>query len=216
MTLGGFLALDLLLVATPGADWAFVVAVAAGLPARSARPAVLGLAAGYVLHATVVTAGLGALLADDPRAMGALTLGGAGYLLWLGVTTLRRPPAIVADGVAGTARPTRSEGTGEGHPRRRRTFLRGAAVSGLNPKGMLLFLAVLPQFVRPDAPWPVPVQTAVLGGLHVVTCTVVYSAVALAGRALLRTRPRAARAVTRVSGAAMALTGAALVAGHAL
>lgn len=42
------------------------------------------------------------------------------------------------------------------------------AASGLNPKGLLLFLALLPQFVRLDAPWPVAAQTATLGAVHML------------------------------------------------
>lgn len=46
-TLAAFLAMDLLLVFTPGADWAF--AITAGLRDRSVVPAVAGLVAGYAV-----------------------------------------------------------------------------------------------------------------------------------------------------------------------
>jgi threonine/homoserine/homoserine lactone efflux protein len=50
-----------------------------------------------------------------------------------------------------------------------------------------------------------------LGGIHVVTITVVYFAVALLARRILRSRPRASAVVTRVAGIAMTLIGAGLL-----
>jgi hypothetical protein len=46
--------------------------------------------------------------------------------------------------------------------------------SGLNPKGMLLLFAVRPQFVARTAPWPVTLQLAVLGAVHIVAWGLVY------------------------------------------
>lgn len=93
-----------------------------------------------------------------------------------------------------------------------RVFLRGATISGLNPKGLLLYLSVLPQFLvtKGEHP-PVPAQTAVLGLLHMACCAAVYLTVGLAARAVLGARPAAARAVTRTSGAAMLGIGAFLL-----
>ncbi len=194
-----FLAVDLLLVLTPGADWAY--AVRAGLRERRVAAAVAGLAGGYVVHAAVVAAGIGAVLAREPRALQALTLAGALYLLWLGVRTLQEPAGLPT-GAAG-APASRSA-----------VALRGALVSGLNPKGLLLFVAVLPQFVRTGAAWPVPAQLAVLGAVHVLACAAVYALVAVGARALLGARPRAARVTGQVTGLATAGLGMALVAGQ--
>ena len=52
-TLLSFLALDLLLVCVPGADWAYVIAN--GVRGRSVGRAVAGLVAGYALHTTTFT-----------------------------------------------------------------------------------------------------------------------------------------------------------------
>ncbi|NEC82790.1 LysE family translocator, partial [Streptomyces sp. SID7958] len=54
-TLLSFLALDLMLVCVPGADWAY--AISAGLRGRSVAPAVGGLVAGYALHTALAAAG---------------------------------------------------------------------------------------------------------------------------------------------------------------
>jgi len=81
----------------------------------------------------------------------------------------------------------------------------------LNPKGVLLFFAVLPHFVALTAPWPVTVQLAVLGAVHIVACAVVCFCVAMGARRLLRSRPRAARIVAHSSGLAMVAVAVALV-----
>ncbi|MGW4910038.1 LysE family translocator [Streptomyces sp. NPDC004270] len=200
-----FLAVDLLLVCVPGADWAFVIA--AGVRGRSVPRAVAGLVAGYALHTALAVAGLAVLVASSPALLTVLTVAGAAYLVWLGWSVLRRPAVPVEAGEAKEAA-AGTEGPG---------FWRGAAISGLNPKGLLLYLSVLPQFLvtRGDHV-PVAAQTAVLGALHMAACAAVYLAVGTLARRLLSARPRAARAVTRTSGAAMLGIGALLLAQHAL
>ncbi|MES9522797.1 LysE family translocator [Streptomyces capoamus] len=191
-----FLAVDLLLVCVPGADWAYVIATA--LRGGSAARAVAGLVCGYALHTVLAAAGLAVLVAGSPRLLTALTVAGAGYLLWLGWGVLRRPAVPAAD----------SEAAPGGRP-----FLRGATISGLNPKGLLLYLSVLPQFLTlTGAHLPVPAQTAALGLLHMACCAAVYLTVGALARVLLTARPAAARAVTRTSGAAMLGIGALLLA----
>ena len=88
-----------------------------------------------------------------------------------------------------------------------RQALKGAGISGLNPKVFLLFLALLPQFTDPNGSWPVAGQIVTLGLVHVASCAVIYTGVGSGARAVLRTRPTAARTVTRFSGAAMILIG---------
>ncbi|MFI6657472.1 LysE family translocator [Streptomyces sp. NPDC050523] len=193
-TLLSFLALDLLLVCVPGADWAYVIA--AGVRGRPVTRAVAGLVAGYALHTALAVAGLAVLVARSPGLLTALTVAGAGYLVWLGWSVLRRPAAPAADAEE------RSGGL----------FLRGATISGLNPKGLLLYLSLLPQFLTTTGDHlPVPAQTAALGLLHMACCAAVYLTVGLGARAVLGARPTAARAVTRTSGAAMLGIGAFLL-----
>jgi threonine/homoserine/homoserine lactone efflux protein len=74
----------------------------------------------------------------------------------------------------------------------------------------LLFLALLPQFIRPTG-WPPAVQILVLGLVDLVSCAVIYTAVGTGARRVLRARPAAARAVARFSGGAMVLIGVLLL-----
>ncbi|MGM9346135.1 LysE family translocator [Streptomyces sp. NBC_01124] len=195
---GAFWSVSFLLVLVPGADWAY--AITAGLRHRTVLPAIGGLLGGYVVLTAVVAAGLATAVAGSPTVLTLLTAAGAAYLVWLGVTTLAHPAAPRAgDG---------DEGTGSWIGR----AARGAGISGLNPKALLLFLALLPQFAARDADWPFAAQIVALGLVHTANCAVVYTGVGTTARRILGARPAVATAVSRVSGAAMILVGALLLA----
>ena len=198
-----FLVVAAALACTPGVDWAYTIA--AGLRQRSFIPAVAGLCGGYVLHTVLLVAGLAAVLAGMPGVLGWITLAGAGYLLWLGVGTLR-----TWRGASFSAHADSGSGT------QLRTFLQGMGTSGINPKGLLFYVALIPQFISADASLPVPVQSGLLGMTFVALVGVVYTAVALLSRKLLQSRPGAARAVTLASGIIMVALGTVLLGEQAL
>ena len=187
-----FWVLGFLLVLIPGQDWA--CAIGAGLRARSATPSVLGMLSGYVVVVSVVAVGLGALVTEYPVALTTMSLVGAAYLLYLGATTLRTR-ASSGIGAIATEAPV---GSGGGSAE----FFKGMGVSTLNPKGLLLLMALLPQFVSPHG-WLSTGQMLVLGGLHVLNCAVVYFAVALLSRRLLGSHPGASTVMTRLAGVMM-------------
>lgn len=186
-----------LLVCTPGADWAYMIT--AGLRNRSVVPAAAGLLLGYVVLTCVVAAGVAALVAGTPMVLGGLTVVGAVYLVWLGTDTLLHP-----------ATPTAAE-EGLSHASGLSQALKGVGISGMNPKALLLFLALLPQFTDVASVWPMGLQILLLGLVHILSCAVVYSGVGLGARTLLRARPTLARAVSRLSGAAMVTIGLVLL-----
>lgn len=198
-TVTAFWGVSMIFVITPGADWAY--AIACGLRHRSVAPAVVGLLVGHLLATLVVAAGVAAMLAGSPAVLAALTVAGAGYLVWLGVGLLRRPVNVHADPTA------QSVDSGSSW----RQALKGFGISGLNPKVFLLFLALLPQFVVATAAWPVTVQIVILGLIHVANCAIVYTGVGLTARRVLGARPAAARWVSRISGAVMIILGAVLI-----
>jgi threonine/homoserine/homoserine lactone efflux protein len=203
-----FLGVDLLLIATPGPDWLYIVARGLGQGRRAALYAVAGIGTGYAAHTVLAAVGLAAALGAVPGALPALRYAGAAYLLFLAfqlLRSLRRTGGLraAADGLADTG-PSPA------------TVLRQSLLTALlNPKGLLLYLALIPQFINPDAALPLGVQTAVLGLLHVVNCTLGYVLVALVSARASRTfgtSPRAARRLSAVS-AALLLATAALTAG---
>lgn len=74
-----------------------------------------------------------------------------------------------------------------------------------------MYFSLFPQFVHAEDGWPVAAQTGLLSTVHLAACAVVYLAVGVLARTVLRTRPSAALAVTRVSGAMMITIGALLL-----
>lgn len=232
----GFLFVSFSLAMTPGADWAY--AIASGLGRYRAVSAVAGLCTGYVFHTILLVAGMAALIASSPKLLSWLTLAGAAYLIWLGISTARSWRGAgfsVGDGkktgtsAASDASMPEAMHTVSGNTTlkvRTQTlkaasepaerlfgpdFFRGLGTSGTNPKALLLYLALIPQFIRSDAELSVPVQTAVFGLSHMLLSVFIYSGVAIGARVLLRSRPTAARAVTLCSGLIMIGLGLALV-----
>jgi threonine/homoserine/homoserine lactone efflux protein len=195
-SVAAFWAVAMLLIIVPGADWAFTIS--AGLSGHSAVPAVSGLVLGYAGLTVVVAAGVGALVARSPAVLTGLTVVGGLYLIWHGARTFARPAA-----------PTTPAGA---PPAANRAILaRGVGVSALNPKGLLVFLALLPQFANPHGSWPLAAQLGLLGLVFMLSVAGFYLGLGSFARRILQTRPAAAIAVTRVSGAAMIVIGALLV-----
>jgi threonine/homoserine/homoserine lactone efflux protein len=197
-----FLTIDVVLVLTPGPDWAYVIAV--GLREGIVLPAVAGIVAGYVVLTVTVAAGLAVLIVTSPGALTAVTLAGAAYLVWLGASVVSR---------LSQSRPTSAAGGGAGLLG---VVARGAATSGLNPKALLLFVAVLPQFVERHGGVPVAAQIGVLGAIHTANCAVAYLGLGTVARNTLVKRPGAADVVTRASGVVMIVLGVLLVVERAL
>ena len=224
-----FWAVALLLIMVPGADWAFVLGVS--LRGRSVLPAVGGLVLGYTGITIVVAVGVGAVVGRSPALLGGLTVVGGCYLIWHGATTFARPaaaatrrsatpgPAVPGPAAPGPAAPgpTAAGPVAAGAPQAdtgRAVMVRGLGVSALNPKGLLIFLALLPQFTNPRWSWPLTAQLGLLGLVFAASCGAFYLGLGSAARKILAARPAAARAVTRFSGAAMVVIGALLLVRH--
>jgi threonine/homoserine/homoserine lactone efflux protein len=192
-----FWAVASLLIIVPGADWAFVLS--SGLRGGTVVPAVSGIVLGYAGVTVVVAAGVGTLVARSPAFLTRLTVVGGLYLMWHGARTFARAAAPGAPADA-------ADSTGRG------VLVRGMGVSALNPKGLLAFLALLPQFANPHGSWPLAAQLGLLGLVFMVTCAVFYLCLGSFARRALHARPATARVITRFSGAAMTVIGALLLA----
>lgn len=188
------------LVVLPGPDWALVLA--AGMRGRGpvVVPTVGGLALGYVLLTGAVAAGVAPVVAAAPSALVVLTMVGAAYLVYLGVSTLRSAHRAGYSSHEVDA------------PSRASLVLQGLGVSALNPKSLLFFLAFLPQFARPSAPWPLVVQLIVLGGIWVALVAVIYTFLGRSAARTIARHTRVAGVVTRVAGFAMLGAGVVLLA----
>jgi threonine/homoserine/homoserine lactone efflux protein len=194
----GFAMVAATLILVPGPDWAYVLG--AGTRDHVVGPVVAGILLGYAAITVVVVIGLGALVADVPFALTALTVAGASYLVHLGIRTLRAPGRVPHGEELPAFTSTRWS-----------YVTRGAGVSALNPKGLLLFLSILPQFADRHAAWPLSVQFAILGATFTALCAMVYLPLGMAADRVLGANPAVARTVTKVAGVAMVVVGAALL-----
>jgi len=171
-------------------DWAY--AISAGMRNRMVLPAVFGILLGYLLITVIIAVGVGAFVSQHQSIMSAITVLGAIYLIYIGISMFLNPSTPSADET-------------QSHDSWIRWTINGIGVSGLNPKGLLIFLALLPQFTTTASSWPVPLQIVVLGSVFTISCGVVYMLVGFSSKAVLSARPRAAQIVSRLSGASMTL-----------
>lgn len=156
-----------LLIIVPGPSVLFVISRGVALGRTAALLTVVGNAAGVFVQVLAVAAGLGAVLERSAVLFDAVRLVGAAYLVHLGVQAVRhrRELSTVLDVTA--TRPARS-------------ILREGFVVGItNPKLVIFFTAVLPQFVDPDG-GPVPLQLLALGAIFVVLALILDSCWGLA------------------------------------
>ena len=202
--LATFVVASFLLIIVPGPSVLFVISRGVALGRRAALLTVVGNAAGVMVQVLIVAAGLGAVLERSARLFDVVRLAGAAYLVYLGVQAIRhrRELSTVLD--VTTVRPSRH-------------ILRQGFVVGLtNPKLIVFFTAVLPQFVDPSA-GPVPVQLLLFGIVFVAITLVMDSCWGLAAgtaRTWLAGRPHrlerlggAGGLVILGLGARLALTG---------
>jgi threonine/homoserine/homoserine lactone efflux protein len=182
----GFLVVAGLLVVTPGADTMLVLGRAFRRGRRDALRAGCGVVAGLVVWATSSAAGLAALVTASRTGYDVLRLAGAGYLIWLGATYLRR--ALRQD------MPELHERGASSRP-----FLAGFTTNLLNPKVGVFYLSVLPQ-LTPDGSALAPLT---IGGAtaHIAMSWCWLSVLAMVGgRVGDRLSPAFRRALEATSG----------------
>ena len=195
-----FLLAGVVLVAVPGPSVLFIVGRALAHGRRAALTSVAGNTTGVVLIVVAVALGVGAVAAASAAVFGVLKLVGAAYLVYLGVQTWRHRGDL-ADALG---RPGAAPG--------RQVFWQGVAVGATNPKVLVLFVALLPQFTDPDAGRP-GVQMLVLGLLFCLLAAVldsVWGLAAGAARDWFATSPQRLRRVGGTGGLMMIGLGATL------
>jgi homoserine/homoserine lactone efflux protein len=137
-----FIGAAVVIAVSPGAG--AIQSMATGLThgVRRGYWSILGLEMGLMLQLLLVALGLGALVTSSIVAFNVVKWIGVAYLIYLAVRQWRTATRDLREQV-GTA-------TSDGG--RAALVLRGFLVNATNPKGLVFFLAVLPQFVVPTAP----------------------------------------------------------------
>lgn len=149
-----FAAMSLLVIVIPGPSVLFVIGRALAHGRRTAVATALGNVLGSYVLVVAVAVGIGSLVERSVTVYLAVKLAGAAYLVYLGVRAFRHRKELKASQMR-AAPATKARGD-------LRTVLDGALVGVTNPKGVVFFAAVLPQFVNHSA-GHVPLQMLVLG-----------------------------------------------------
>ncbi|WP_373099714.1 MULTISPECIES: LysE family translocator [Pasteurellaceae] len=170
----------------PGIDWAYMMS--AGLLHR-VLPALAGVLLGYLLVSLLVMLGVGGVLVNHPFLMYAVNIAGALYLLYIAILAWRTP--------------VRVQETQNAFASAKQWLLKGIVVSGFNPKVLLLFLAVIPQFMDQHAALNPVWQSFILGLIHMANCLLLYPMVGLGVGVALKKRPDYAQLFGRGSALTM-------------
>ena len=191
----------LVIIAIPGPSVLFVVGRALTYGRAVALCSVLGNTLGLGLAMVLVALGLGAVVAESVLVFTVVKLAGAAYMVWLGVQALRHRRALHVE------------------PDQRRAAIgpatavrQGFLVGVSNPKGFIMFAAVLPQFVDRSA-GAVTAQMLTLGAMAVVlglACDSLWGVLASQLRAWFDDSPARGRRLGSVGGVSMIGLGAAL------
>ena len=201
-TLVAFAAVAAAAILSPGPATLLALRNSMAWGPRSAVWSTLGNVCGLFCLSAAAMLGLGVLLQSSALLFSGVKLLGAGYLFWIGLRQLagRGVTLAPAAGDAPLARPPRS-----------RLFGEALLTAGTNPKPILFFTALFPQFL--DAHVPLLPQFLVLTGLFMAlsfASLVTWALLAARARALLA-RPRFSLWLGRSVGAIFVGFGAALL-----
>jgi threonine/homoserine/homoserine lactone efflux protein len=150
----GVAAVSLGMVLTPGPNMMYLVSRSITQGRRAGLVSLGGVAIGFLIYLTATNLGLSVLFVEVPELYLAIKIAGACYLGWMAWKALRpggvsvfRPVELAADSP-------------------RRLFLMGLMTNLLNPKAAVLYLTLIPQFVKPSL-GHVAVQGFLLGAVQI-------------------------------------------------
>jgi threonine/homoserine/homoserine lactone efflux protein len=179
------------LIAIPGPSVLFIISRGVALGRRAALATVVGNAAGVYVQVAAVALGIGVIVERSAAVFTAVKLVGAAYLVFLGLRMFRERKSLAAVLDATVL------------PKSTRRILREGFIVGItNPKAIVFFAAVLPQFADPSRGY-VPLQLLTLGLVFVAIALVsdgVWGVAAGTARAWLRSSPRRLQAVGGAGG----------------
>lgn len=165
--------------------------------------ATTGRVLAFAILITITAIGLGTMLASSVLAFTVLKWAGALYLIYLGIKSWRSRQFTGADEALGAA-------DSQTQPTLLKLALQEFLVAISNPKALLLFTAVFPQFINPAL--PATEQFVVLGGTYLLTEYVAAAVYALFGLNIARfvKTSRGARRINRATGGLFMGAGVAL------
>jgi homoserine/homoserine lactone efflux protein len=184
-----FVVVETALCLTPGPAVLLVLSQALTRGSMRAIWSIGGILAANTLYFVLSATGVGAVLMASYDLFFAVKWIGAAYLVWLGIAAFRGKSPMLSVR-QGDVAPVGGF----------RLFLNGFVLQMANPKALMFFTAMLPQFIDPHA--PIVPQVIILATTSVVIEFFVQLFYAvLAGRVThLATRPRFATVTNRIAG----------------
>lgn len=197
--LAAFLAIAALVIVTPGPDTALTISSTLRGGRRAGVRTALGVATGQAVWTVAASLGLAAVVAASEPAFRAIQLVGAAYLVALGAR------ALVG---ALRHRSTGSSASTHGRPRRAdaNAFRQGLISNLANPKMVVFFTSLLPQFVGGEPSFQQLLPLGLLFCVLTFGWLTVYAVVVARAGAFLRTT-RASRALDAVTGTVLVALG---------
>lgn len=159
-----FAATVLPLICTPGPDMLFVVSQTLSGGAAAGLRATAGVCIGYVVHSALVAFGVAAIIAASPALFAALR--------WLGVAYLVYLAARLIGSSMTSGKVTLSTVVSANQ------LQRGFLTAVLNPKGMMIYFAILPQFMQHQG--NIALQASILSAIFIGLCAAVYTILSFA------------------------------------
>jgi threonine/homoserine/homoserine lactone efflux protein len=139
------------LIIIPGPSVLFVIGRSLSLGRKGGLLSVLGNALGMLPAVALVSLGVGSIVAESIIVFTVIKIVGAAYLVYLGIQTIRHRNDHTGTSPAANTRPSSFQ-----------LLREGAIVGATNPKTIVFFVAVLPQFVD-YGHGAIPLQIAALG-----------------------------------------------------
>jgi len=194
-TLAAFAITCTIIEITPGPNMAWLAALSLARGLRVGLAALVGVALGLATYGIAAALGLAAIIANSAIAFEALRWGGVAYLLWLAWDAWSSADEISPEAA--------------GHHARLFAFRRGLITNLLNPKAAVFYIAVLPDFVAPQASG-ILAQTLSLSAVYVAIATAIHTLIVVLASRLrgLVEDPARMRPIRRVL--AIALAGVAI------
>ncbi len=183
-----FIGIAFVLCLSPGPDNLFVITLSALRGVKAGLWMVLGLCSGLIVHTLAVAFGVAAVLAASPLAFTGLKILGGMYLLYLAWGAWHAPAQSAEKTTVPALRPLQA-------------WQRGVWMNLTNPKVLVFFLALFPQFIDKSR-GSIVTQTLGLGGLFMGVAWVTFSAFALLAGSMgqtLQKSPTAQRWLNRIA-----------------